>query len=244
MTDKKIPLHEEHVKLGAKMVPFGGYIMPVQYKLGILKEHKTVRESVGIFDISHMGEVIIKGKDAESFLQYIMVNDLKLLYDGKAQYSCICYDNGTVVDDCFYYRYSPEEFRIILNASNIEKDIEWFNSHKNNFSVTINDVSKSRGRFALQGPKAKDTIAPLIIDDISELKRFHFMETKLNGIDIFIAFTGYTGENGYEISFEVEKSIDILHAILKSGEKYNISLIGLGARDTLRLEACYSLYGH
>ena len=242
--DKKIPLHDEHIKLNAKMVPFGGYIMPVQYKLGIIKEHLQVRNSVGLFDISHMGELLITGKDTEKFLQYVMTNDISLLYDGKAQYACMCYDNGTVVDDCFYYKYNSTEYRIIINASNIQKDLDWLNSHISDFDVKISDLSETRGRFAIQGPNSNKTLSSILKDDLSQLKRFHFMGSKIDEYDVFVAFTGYTGENGYEISFNVENSKEILYKILDSGKNYDISPIGLGARDTLRLEATYSLYGH
>lgn len=241
---KKIPLNDEHIKLGAKMVPFGGYLMPVQYELGILKEHELVRTKVGLFDISHMGEALLEGNDVESFLQKVMTNDIRLMTIGKGQYACICYENGTVVDDCFYYKYSPTKYRIIINASNIEKDLEWFNKNKQGFSVSITDLSKKKGRFALQGHLAQETLQPLIKDDLNKLQRFFFLESKIQDVDVFIARTGYTGEDGFEISFNVEYSTKILYLLLESGKPYFISPIGLGARDTLRLEACYSLYGH
>lgn len=241
---QKIPLNDEHIKLGAKMVPFGGYLMPVQYELGILKEHELVRTKVGLFDISHMGELLLEGKDVESFLQKLMTNDIQLINERKGQYACICYENGTVVDDCFYYKYSPLKYRMIINASNIKKDLEWFNKNILGFSVSITDLSKKRGRFALQGPFAQETLQPLIKDDLNKLQRFYFLESEIEGIDVFIARTGYTGEDGFEISFNVEYSKKVLYLLLESGKPYSISLIGLGARDTLRLEACYSLYGH
>ncbi|MHA1729955.1 MAG: glycine cleavage system aminomethyltransferase GcvT [Promethearchaeota archaeon] len=245
---KKVFLHDEHVRLGAKMAEFAGFNMPIHYKLGIIKEHQNVRNNVGLFDISHMGEFIVSGADTIPFLQNILTNDLDLLYDGKAQYSCICNENGTTIDDSFYYRHTPEKFRLIINASNIEKDFEWLNSHSKGYDIKIDDLSGKRGRFAVQGPLSEDCISPLLTDNISELKRFHFMETTLQEkqkkIPIFIAFTGYTGERGYEISFASENSLVIMKSILKAGEKYGIILAGLGARNTLRLEACYSLYGH
>jgi aminomethyltransferase len=247
-----LPLNDEHIKLGAKMVDFAGYSMPIQYPQGILTEHKIVRESVGLFDISHMGEFLITGKDSESFLQSIMTNDLKLMLDGKAQYACMCYENGTVVDDCFYYRYNPEMYRLIVNASNKAKDEQWLNSHKNNFKIKIENLSDQRGRFALQGPNALKTLSALISNDLTKLQRFFFLETKIEtkiktnikSIPIFIARTGYTGEDGFEISFSIDDSLKVWQLVLDAGKKHNISPIGLGARDTLRLEACYSLYGH
>jgi len=242
--DFTLPLNDEHIRLGGKMVDFAGYSMPIQYPQGILAEHKQVRESVGIFDISHMGEFLLTGKDSESFLQSIMTNDLKLMANGKAQYACMCYENGTVVDDCFYYRYNLEKYRLIVNASNKAKDEEWLNSHKKGFKVSIENLSDQRGRFALQGKNAQKTLASLVTDDLTKLLRFFFIETKIKDIPVFVARTGYTGEDGFEISFGVENSLKVWQSILEAGKVYNISPIGLGARDTLRLEACYSLYGH
>ncbi|MBD3354101.1 MAG: glycine cleavage system aminomethyltransferase GcvT [Candidatus Lokiarchaeota archaeon] len=241
---RKTPLYEEHKKLGAKLVPFSGYSMPMKYEHGILKEHQQVRNSVGLFDISHMGEIEIRGDDTEKFLQLIMTNDLNLLYDGKAQYACICYQNGTVVDDCFYYRINKQLYKIIVNASNRKKDLNWFDKHKEGLSINILDKSNNRGRFALQGPNAEHTLNPLTPYDLSKLERFHFIETKIKKMSAFIARTGYTGEDGFEISVKTEDAKNVWNLILQAGQEYSILPIGLGARDTLRLEASYSLYGH
>lgn len=236
---KRTPLYEIHQNLGARIINFSGWLMPVQYE-SIIKEHEEVRSNAGVFDISHMGEFILNGKDVIPFLQYIMINDLNLLEESKGQYSCMCYENGTVVDDLFYYEESFDLFRIIVNASNIEKDFQWLNDHIKEKDVKIQNFSSKRGRLAFQGPKSDDLLQPLVDVDLSEIKRFYFKHCKLNSIPIFLARTGYTGERGFEISFDKEKSEEIWNALLNTGA----SPAGLGARDTLRLEASYSLYGH
>jgi len=240
---KRIPLHSTHLKLGAKMIEFAGYLMPVQYS-SVIEEHINVRENAGLFDISHMGEVLIEGPDAKSFLQYLFTNDLNLLYNGKSQYGCLCYENGTTIEDSFYYQHSETKYRLIINAANRDKDMDWLNSHAKAFNIRIKDMSNLRGRLALQGPKSFEVLEPLLAVNIKDLQRFHFMETTLLGAEVFIAQTGYTGEFGYEISFEVVDAKKIWDAIMESGKSFGILPIGLGARDTLRLEACYSLYGH
>ena len=244
---KKLPLHEEHVKLGGKMVPFGGWDMPVKYE-SILKEHNCVREDAGIFDISHMGEFIIKGKDAKIFLQSMVTNDVNLLEDGKAQYACMCYQNGTVVDDLFYYQEKDEEleqiYRVIVNASNREKDFEWFQSHIDTYNIELTDESDSNVRFAFQGPTTQEKLQTLVDMDLTTIKRFYFAHCNLvvdgEKIPLFLARTGYTGEYGYEITSPKTHAKKIFQALLSTGAKP----IGLGARDSLRLDVAYSLYGH
>ncbi|MHA1452172.1 MAG: glycine cleavage system aminomethyltransferase GcvT [Promethearchaeota archaeon] len=242
---KRIPLHAIHVESGAKMIEFAGYMMPVQYT-GVIQEHINVRERVGIFDISHMGEVLVEGPDAKHFLQKVYTNDLNLLYDGKSQYGCFCYENGTTIEDSFNYQHSETKYRIIINASNREKDLNWLHKHaeEGEFNVRIKDLSNLRGRYAIQGPKSLEVLDPILSESIKDLKRFHFMETQLLGVEVFIAQTGYTGEFGFEISFEVADAVKVWEEILLSGKEFGILPIGLGARDTLRLEACFSLYGH
>ncbi|MFX0028289.1 MAG: glycine cleavage system aminomethyltransferase GcvT [Candidatus Hermodarchaeota archaeon] len=236
---RKTPLYDAHRKLGARMVEFSGWLMPVQYD-SIIKEHEAVRSNAGVFDISHMGEFLLKGKDVNSFLQYIMINDLRLLEISKGQYSCMCYENGTVVDDLVYYKEKEDLFRMIVNAGNIEKDFQWLNKHIEKHDVKIQDLSTERSRLAFQGPKADDLLQPLLDIDLSEINRFYFKHCNLNGMPIFIARTGYTGERGFEISFEIKYSREIWGNLVDIGAKP----AGLGARDSLRLEACYSLYGH
>jgi len=236
---KKTPLYDIHIKLGARMVEFAGFYMPVQYE-SIIKEHKTVRSNAGVFDITHMGEFLFEGRDVISFLQYIMINDLNLLEPSKGQYSIMCYENGTVVDDLVYYEETPERFRMIVNASNREKDLEWLNDHIGNQDVKITNLSDERCRLAFQGPNADQLFRPLVDVDLSKINRFYFADCNLNKTPIFIARTGYTGEKGFEISFENKYAEKIWNDLTNTGA----SPIGLGARDSLRLEACYSLYGH
>jgi len=236
---KKTPFYNIHVNLGARMVDFAGFSMPVQYE-SIIKEHEAVRNKAGVFDVSHMGEFLLEGKDVISFLQYVMINDLKLLEPTKGQYSCMCYENGTVVDDLVYYEEEPERFRMIVNASNVEKDFQWLNEHIGSKDVKITNLSLERCRLAFQGPKSDEYLQPLVDVDLSSINRFYFAHTTLNGAPIFIARTGYTGERGFEISFDNKYAEKIWNDLTKTGA----SPAGLGARDSLRLEATYSLYGH
>jgi aminomethyltransferase len=236
---KKTPFYNIHVNLGARMVDFAGFSMPVQYE-SIIKEHEAVRTKAGVFDVSHMGEFLLEGKDVISLLQYVMINDLKLLEPTKGQYSCMCYENGTVVDDLVYYEEEPERFRMIVNASNVEKDFQWLNEHIGGKDVKITNLSLERCRLAFQGPKSDEYLQPLVDVDLSSINRFYFAHTMLNGAPIFIARTGYTGERGFEISFDNKYAEKIWNDLIKIGA----SPAGLGARDSLRLEATYSLYGH
>ena len=236
---KRTPFYNFHVNLGARMVDFAGFSMPVQYE-SIIKEHEAVRNKAGVFDVSHMGEFLLEGKDVISFLQYVMINDLKLLEPTKGQYSCMCYENGSVVDDLVYYEEEPERFRMIVNASNVEKDFQWLNEHIGSKDVKITNLSLERCRLAFQGPKSDEYLQPLVDVDLSSINRFYFAHTTLNGAPIFIARTGYTGERGFEISFDNKYADKIWNDLIGVGA----SPIGLGARDSLRLEATYSLYGH
>jgi aminomethyltransferase len=221
------------------MVEFAGFYMPVQYE-SIIKEHEAVRNHAGVFDISHMGEFLLEGNDVITFLQYIMINDLDLLEPSKGQYSIMCYENGTVVDDLVYYEETNEKFRMIVNAGNIQKDFEWLNNHIESYDLKITNLSDRRARIAFQGLHADELLQPLLDSDLSKINRFYFTHCKLNKMPIFIARTGYTGERGFEISFENEHAEKIWKSLTDTGAKP----AGLGARDSLRLEACYSLYGH
>jgi aminomethyltransferase len=239
VTKKRTPLYEEHVKLGARIIDFAGWEMPVKYD-SIIEEHKAVRNHVGIFDISHMGEYVLEGPDVIDLLQYLMVNDLKLLEPSKGQYSCMCYENGTVVDDMVYYEETPEKFRMVVNASNRQKDFDWIKEHIGDREVKVKNVSDERCRVAYQGPDSEDLLQELIDIELSTIERFYFAHAKLHDMPIFIARTGYTGEQGFELSFDKEYAKKIWNILLETGAKP----AGLGARDSLRLEACYSLYGH
>jgi aminomethyltransferase len=236
---KKTALYEAHLKHGARMVSFAGYYMPVQYD-SIIKEHEAVRTSAGVFDISHMGEFLLEGSDVIKFLQYVMINDLNLLEPSKGQYSCMCYENGTVVDDLVYYEENPERFRMIVNAINIEKDFQWLNDNLGEYHVNIINLSTKRSRLAYQGPKSDEFLQPLVDVDLSQINRFYFAHCTINDTPVFLARTGYTGERGFEISFENKFAEKVWSDLIDTGA----SPTGLGARDSLRLEACYSLYGH
>ena len=236
---KKTPLYEMHLSLGARMVQFAGWQMPVQYE-SIIKEHEAVRSNAGVFDISHMGEFLLEGKDVIKFLQHIMINDLNLLEPSKGQYSCMCYENGTVVDDLVYYEETPEKFKMIVNAGNIEKDLQWLNDHIKDFDVKITDLSTKRSRIAFQGPKSDEYLQSIIDIDLSKINRFYFAYCNINETPVFIARTGYTGEKGFELSVDNIHTNKIWNDLITLGA----TPAGLGARDSLRLEACYSLYGH
>ncbi|MFQ5824631.1 MAG: glycine cleavage system aminomethyltransferase GcvT [bacterium] len=241
MEPKKTALYEAHKELGAKIVEFGGYLMPVQYK-GIIEEHKRVRNSVGIFDVSHMGEFIIKGDNAQEYLQQMTLNDVTKLVENRAQYSGMCYDNGGMVDDLIVYRF-PEHYMLIVNAANRVKDFQWLKEHLIS-GVELTDISDEFSLFAVQGRNAEATLQKLTDLNLSEIKYYWFREGKIAGVHAVISRTGYTGEDGFEVGFDASQSIKVWGAILEAGKKFEIDPIGLGARDTLRLEMKYCLYGN
>lgn len=238
----KTPLYDDHVALKAKMVAFGGWTMPVSYE-GVLAEHKTVREQVGLFDVSHMGEVRVKGADAERFLQGITINDLKKLSDGAGQYSALLNEDGGMIDDLIVYRLASTEFFICVNASNSDKDFEWIYEKSKGFNVVVTNESTFWSQIAVQGPnslKALDSLVP----DLSSLSYTSIRAISLFGKNALIARTGYTGEWGYEVYLPNEVASKTWNALLQTAPKTGAKPIGLGARDTLRLEACYLLYGN
>jgi len=242
------PLHEEHLKLKARMIPFDGFDMPVQYT-GIIEEHFAVREKVGIFDVSHMGEIELKGKDALPFADYLVTNSVINLKDGDIKYSPLCYPHGGQVDDLFVYKVRDDFVLLVVNASPdySVKDYDWIVKNKGDFDLDITNKSKEYGEVAVQGPDSIKLLEPLVKGDVSlnELKRFKFMFAELFGKKILISRTGYTGEDGFEIyTFKSEDIVDIWQGILKEGEKYGIKPCGLGCRDTTRFEVCYWLYGN
>ena len=240
---KKTPLYKEHVKLGAKLVEFGGWDMPVYYS-NVISEHLNVREKAGIFDICHMGEFFIEGKDAFKLIQKIITNDLNKLIDGKAFYSSICLENGMVMDDLFVYRFNENKFMIVVNASNIEKDFNQFLGHKMGMDVDVLNKTDEMAKIDLQGPKAEEILQKLTEFDLKNLNRFCFVESEVNGVSAIISRTGYTGEDGFELYFDSGKAVEIWVKLLQIGDEFGLKPIGLGARDTLRIEAGYSLYGH
>lgn len=240
---KKTKFYDIHKKHGGKIVEFAGYQMPIQYS-SIIAEHKAVRESVGVFDVSHMGEVKVKGEKALDFVQHITVNDASKLFPGRVQYSAMCYDSGGIVDDLLVYKIADDEFFLVINASNIEKDFQWMNSH-NHFNVELTNESDEYSLLAVQGPNSQKTLEK--ISDVSlDMEYYHFTNGKIAGVDMLISRTGYTGELGFELYFkgneaEAEK---VWNAIFEAGKEFNIQPAGLGARDTLRLEMGYCLYGN
>jgi len=232
-----------HQKLGAKIVEFAGFFMPVQYS-SILNEHKTVRNSVGVFDVSHMGEVFISGDKALDFIQYLTINDVSKLFPGRVQYTAMCYPDGGIIDDLLIYKLSNGGFMLVINASNIEKDFNWM-LQNNKFNVTIENKSDEYSLIAVQGPKSKEVLQTLCAENM-DLEYYHFFEMKIAGYDILISRTGYTGETGYELYFKGDEKTaeEIWNKIFESGKIFNIQPIGLGARDTLRLEMGFCLYGN
>lgn len=247
---KETALTQKHISLGAKMMSFGGYNMPLQYT-GLTDEHQCVREKVGLFDVSHMGEFIVKGKEALSFVQKISSNDASKLKPGDAQYSCLPNDKGGVVDDLLVYRLFDDQcnegeqaFMLVVNASNIKKDWDWI-SAANNFDTRLIDISEKSSLLALQGPKAKDLLSKLVDIDLEELKYYTFSKGRVGEIDnVIISNTGYTGSGGYELYFDNENAEYLWDLLMAEGEKFGIKPAGLGARDTLRLEMGFCLYGH
>ncbi len=239
---KRTPLYEVHRQLGARMVEFGGWEMPVQYK-GVIEEHKAVREKVGLFDISHMGEIFVEGERAQGFINFITTNDITRIKDGGCQYAACCYENGTVVDDVISYQFSPQKYLVVVNASNTQKDFDWFVSH-NHHKVTIINKSSDYCQLALQGPLSQKVLQPLVEKNLSELNYYTFCETQLMGSPILLSRTGYTGEDGFEIYASTKEAVSLWNGIMEAGKADGLQPIGLAARDTLRLEAAYSLYGH
>jgi aminomethyltransferase len=240
---KKTKLYDLHIKNGAKIVEFAGYQMPIQYS-SIIAEHKAVRSSVGVFDVSHMGEVFISGEKALEFVQEITVNDASKLNDGRVQYSAMCYNDGGIVDDLLVYRISKNEFMLVINASNIEKDLNWMKEN-NKLNVEIDNQSDNYSLLAIQGPDSKKTLQKICDRDL-DLEYYHFFTAKIAGVEMIISRTGYTGELGFEIYFKGDEKTagEIWDKLFEAGEEFNIKPIGLAARDSLRLEMGFCLYGN
>ena len=238
---KRTPLYDRHVALGARMSPFGGYDMPVQYS-GITAEHMAVRSAVGLFDVSHMGEFRVAGAGALDFLQHVTLNDVAALSEGQAQYSGMCYPDGGMVDDLLIYRRADHYF-LVVNAANIDKDLEWLQSHANG-DVAIENLSDETGLIAIQGPGSRKMVGNLLGLDLSALAYYHFLEGRAYGQAVLVGRTGYTGELGYELYADPETTRRLWDDCLTAGKPLGIVPAGLGARDTLRLEMKYSLYGN
>lgn len=240
---KLTALNDVHIALGAKMVPFAGYNMPVQYE-GINAEHETVRTKVGVFDVSHMGEFILKGANALDLIQRVTSNDASKLTDGKAQYSCLPNTQGGIVDDLLVYRIDANTYMLVVNASNMEKDWNWIVSY-NTKEVEMHNISDETSLLAVQGPKALATLQKLTDIKLSDIPYYSFAKGIFDGIEnIIVSNTGYTGAGGFEIYFENKHAVKIWKDIFNAGEEFGIKPIGLGARDTLRLEMGFCLYGN
>lgn len=240
---KKVVMNDIHESLGAKMIPFAGYNMPVRYSSD-LEEHKAVRENVGVFDVSHMGEFLVKGPKALELIQKVSSNDASKLQVGQAQYSCFPNEKGGIVDDLLVYKRDEELFMLVVNASNIEKDWDWINRH-NSMGAELENVSDQLALFAVQGPKAGQAIQSLTNIDLESIPFYHFETGEFAGVkNVIISATGYTGAGGFELYVNNEDAIQVWNAIFEAGKDLGIKPIGLGARDTLRLEMGYCLYGN
>src|ERR1700744_620261 len=240
---KNTALTAKHIALGAKMVPFAGYNMPVQYA-GINAEHDTVRKAVGVFDVSHMGEFILKGEGALALIQQVTSNDASKLHDGKVQYSCLPNEDGGIVDDLLVYRLDDKTYMLVVNASNIDKDWDWISKY-NTFGVDMKNISDRTSLLAIQGPKAAEALQSLTDIDLPSMEYYTFKKGTFAGIDnVVVSATGYTGAGGFEIYFENANAEHIWNAIFEAGKPFGIKPIGLGARDTLRLEMGFCLYGN
>jgi aminomethyltransferase len=236
-------------KQTAKLTLFAGFEMPIWYK-GIIPEHLAVRNNVGIFDISHMGRVLITGADSERFLNYVITNDVSLLQPNSAQYSVMCNEKGGILDDFVVYRLESEKFLVVFNASNREKDYDWLVKNSGGFSIKVEDISDSVAMFAVQGPRAEKTLQTISTEDLAKISRFKCGKSSLAGLDVFVSRTGYTGEDGFEVFVwnasldKPDNAVKLWKAILQAGKQFGVEPCGLGARDTLRLEAGLCLYGN
>lgn len=240
---KNTALYNKHAALGAKLIPFAGYNMPVSYT-GLNDEHNAVRNSVGVFDVSHMGEFILKGEHALDLIQKVTSNDASVLTDGKAQYSCLPNDKGGIVDDLLVYRIDNKTYLLVVNASNIDKDWNWIKQH-DTWGVEMHNISEKTSLLAIQGPNALKTLQKLTEVKLADIPYYSFVKGKFNGIDnVIISNTGYTGAGGFEIYFENADAEKMWDAIFEAGKEFNIKPVGLGARDTLRLEMGFCLYGN
>ena len=240
---KDTALTHIHSSLGAKMVPFAGYNMPVQYA-GINAEHDTVRKTVGVFDVSHMGEFILKGENALDLIQRVTSNDAAKLYDGKVQYSCLPNEDGGIVDDLLVYKIDDLTYMLVVNASNIEKDWTWISKY-NTIGVDMKDISDRTSLLAIQGPRAAEALQKLTDIDLGLMEYYSFKKGKFAGVDnVIVSATGYTGAGGFEIYVDNDDAEHIWNEVFKAGEEFGIKPIGLGARDTLRLEMGFCLYGN
>ena len=240
---KRTSLYERHVAGGGKIVPFAGFEMPVQYQTGIIAEHAAVRETAGLFDVSHMGEFIVRGPQALELVQHITVNDASKIEVGQAQYSAMCLESGGIIDDLLIYRFA-DRFMLVVNAANRAKDLNWIQQHADTFDVELEDVSEGTALIALQGPAAREILQPLTKPDVNSIEYYRFSEGEVANVPAVISGTGYTGEDGFELYTAAEDASKVWDALLSAGSSDGLIPAGLGARDSLRLEMGYSLYGN
>ena len=240
---KKTSLFEKHIELNAKMVDFGGFNMPIQYS-GISDEHINVRNNVGIFDVSHMGEFFVSGKEALQFLNHVCSNNIEKIEINKAQYNCFTNENGGIIDDLIVYRCDENEYMLVVNASNIDKDWNWLNRYINKYDCSIINESDNIGLISVQGPKSLQLINDIFNKDFTSIKKFNFKNIEYKKHKVIISNTGYTGSPGYEIYLDNNIIVEIWDLLLNHGKKYDLCPVGLGARDTLRIEMGYCLYGN
>ena len=242
--NKKTALFDKHVALGAKMKPFAGFDMPVQYS-GVTDEHFAVREKVGIFDVSHMGQFFVEGPAARDLLQYVTTNNVDALEDGKAQYTCLPNGNGGIVDDLIVYKMANEKHFVVVNASNIDKDWDHISKYNEKFGATLKNASDEMSLIAIQGPKATETLQKLTDSNLADIPYYHFIVGTVAGVsDVIISNTGYTGSGGFEIYFKNEDAVKMWDALTEAGEEFGLIPCGLASRDTLRLEKGFCLYGN
>ncbi|WP_313756251.1 glycine cleavage system aminomethyltransferase GcvT [Tissierella sp.] len=244
MEAKKTPLYDEHVELGGKVVDYAGWYLPVQYE-GLIAEHEAVRNAVGLFDVSHMGEITIKGKDALAFVDYLMTNDISKVVDNQIVYTFMCAPDGGVVDDLLVYRLAHDDYYLVVNASNTAKDYKWILEQKGNFDVEITNISDTVGEVAIQGPLAQKVLQKLTKTDLNTITFFTLnRKVDINGVECMVSRTGYTGEDGFEVYTTNEGIVKVWKDMLEAGKEEGIKPCGLGCRDTLRFEASLPLYGH
>lgn len=241
---KKTPLADSYSKYGGKLTEFAGWELPVQFE-GIIAEHEAVRNAAGLFDVSHMGEVDVSGKDALEFVQNLVTNDAAALVDKQAMYCFMCYPDGGTVDDLLVYKFNENHYLLVINAGNIDKDFAWMNENKDSFDVKLENISSKVSQLALQGPKSEKILQKLTDTDLSSIKSFFFEDNvKILGVKCLVSRTGYTGEDGFEIYTDNKGVVKLWDGILEAGKSEGIKPVGLGARDTLRFEAGLPLYGN
>ncbi|HJT82814.1 MAG TPA: glycine cleavage system aminomethyltransferase GcvT [Chthoniobacterales bacterium] len=240
--EKKTPLYDGHVRLGAKIIPFGGWLMPVHYT-SIVEEHQAVRNALGMFDISHMGQFVVEGGDARDWLNRMLTNNLEKLEVGQGQYTFLLNDGGGVIDDLIVYRVAPEKFLLVVNAAKVDEDFDWLNAHRKDAQISFSNRSADFGGVAIQGPRITELSRKLFPDRAELPPRNHIVQLEFEGMPLSVARTGYTGEDGVEVFFRAGDAPTIWNRFLQAGANLGLKPCGLGARDTLRLEMCYPLNG-